>query len=136
MPCLDCGTLKTESNGRCGSCNRLNRKLEEKAQEPLKNQVPIKKRSDKMSGLIARYMAQKLIWIRGKKCAVFPDKQAIDVHHKQGRVGYADEWAREQDIPLLLDERFWLPVSRDGHTKIEMNPDWAKKKGFSLDRLI
>jgi hypothetical protein len=36
---------------------------------------------------------------------------------------------------LLLDQRFWLAVSRKGHKAIEQNPEWAKKMGFSESRL-
>jgi hypothetical protein len=136
MPCLDCGSFKVESNGRCGTCNRLARKLEKKAAEPKKNQGFIKPMSDKMSALIVIYLAQKAPWIQGKMCAVFPEERAVDVHHRMGRIGFADEWARQNEIILLLDKRFWLPVSRRGHREIEENPNWAKKKGFSVDRLI
>jgi hypothetical protein len=36
---------------------------------------------------------------------------------------------------LLLDQKFWLAVSRKGHKAIEANPEWAKKMGFSESRL-
>lgn len=70
-----------------------------------------------------------------KQCPVFPNLSTTDVHHKRGRIGYADEWARLNNISLYLDERYWLAVSRQGHRKIEDNPEWAKSKGFSLNRL-
>ncbi len=46
-----------------------------------------------------------------------------------------DLWAKENDIILLLDERFWLSVSMDGHEKIGREDEWAKTLGFSLPRL-
>lgn len=147
--CELCGNPVVEAFGRCASCNRMKRKLEKmevdawkkrekallKAREGKKKQAPIAKVSGKMASQLRIYTAKKAKWIAGKRCAVFPELQAQDVHHKKGRVGYADEWAREQGITLLLDERFWLPVSREGHTKIELNPTWAKEKGYSLNRL-
>lgn len=42
-----------------------------------------------------------------------------DNHHMRGRLG-----------PLLLDERFWLAVSRPGHDWIHTNPKEAEKLGF------
>jgi len=47
-----------------------------------------------------------------------------DIHHKKGRIG-----------SLLLDTRYWVALSREGHKFVEENPIWAKENGFSLDRL-
>lgn len=58
-----------------------------------------------------------------------------EVHHKMGRIGFADEWARLNAISLLLDIRFFLGVSHKGHRWIEENPVEAKKLGYSVDRL-
>lgn len=73
---------------------------------------------------MALYVAKKKVWIKGKRCAVHPKLPAVDIHHMKGRVG-----------KLLLDERYWLPVSRKGHIKIENNPLWAKEMGYSDYRL-
>jgi len=59
----------------------------------------------------------------------------FDIHHKAGRIGYADQWARDLDIPLLLDVRFFLPVDRECHNWIELHPIVAKKRGWSYGRL-
>jgi len=58
-----------------------------------------------------------------------------EVHHKCGRIGYADEWARLNNVPLLIDVRYFLGVSRNGHRWIEENPAEAKELGYSVDRL-
>ncbi|MCO6358533.1 hypothetical protein [Roseivirga pacifica] len=60
-----------------------------------------------------------------------------DVHHKRGRsiTTYADEWAREMDVPLLIDPRHFLGVSRRGHEYIETHPEIAYKKGWSEKRI-
>jgi hypothetical protein len=57
-----------------------------------------------------------------------------DVHHKKGRVGYADKWARDLDISLLIDVRYFLAVSRPGHIWIETHPQLSKKLGYSINR--
>lgn len=50
--------------------------------------------------------------------------ETTEVHHMRGRIG-----------KLLLDTKHWLAVSRDGHSYIEQNPEWAKENGYSLNRL-
>lgn len=50
-------------------------------------------------------------------------KRTEDVHHTRGRAG-----------ELLLDERFWLAVSRMGHDWIQKNPDKARAKGWLCER--
>ncbi len=100
----------------------------------LKKHKPIPKVSGKMARMLQEYSKLKKPWIKGKMCAVLKNVPATDIHHKKGRVGFADKFARDNDIPLLLDERYWLPVSRAGHIKIELLPEWAKEQGFSLSR--
>lgn len=58
-----------------------------------------------------------------------------DIHHQMGRIGFADKWARDHDISLLIDARFFLAVSRPDHRWIEAHPLEAKKLGYSLSRL-
>ena len=100
----------------------------------------IPKQSKKMAALMPRYYkirADFMNALDSQDCPVYPDKSISDVHHKKGRSpdAYADDWARENNIPLLLDVRFFLAVSRYGHDYIEANPKWAKEMGYSLDRL-
>jgi hypothetical protein len=78
-----------------------------------------------MQTTLSEYARIKKDWIKGKQCAVFPDKPAQDIHHMKGR----------SSLDLILDVTYWLPVSREGHIKIENNPKWAKEKEFSLERL-
>lgn len=48
-----------------------------------------------------------------------PLPPATQVHHSRGRAG-----------ALLLDERWWIPVSMTGHQMIQNNPDLARKLGL------
>lgn len=103
-----------------------------------KKRKRIKAMSEKQRALHKKYMDKAFIFLNkpeNKYCAVFPNKLATQVHHKMGRVGYADEFAEERGIVLIEDIRFFLAVSYDGHEKIEKNPEWAKENGLSLDRL-
>lgn len=123
----DCDNL-AERSGVCATHARMQRKAETTAKreaERKASQKAVKKVSDKMAIALKEYVKKKKTWLVGKKCAVFPTLDAIEPHHMKGKA----------TIELLLDERYWLPVSREGHVKIETNPDWAKEMGFSLSRL-
>jgi hypothetical protein len=133
-----CGSLKIENREKslCAKCNRIDRKVSS-VKEP-EDPKPIKKVSDIMAAMLSRYAVQKKRWIKGKMCAVLKNVPATDIHHSCGRGidTYYDEWAEERGLCLLLDERFWIAVSREGHTEIEKRPEWSKIMGFSEDRLI
>lgn len=124
---IDCENI-AERSGFCATHAREARKSmsdikklsEKKATVKEVNQV-----SDKMAFALRVYTVESKLFIEGKKCAVFPDQPATEVHHKKGRA----------TIELLLDKKHWLAVSREGHIKIELNPEWAKEKGFSASRL-
>lgn len=49
-------------------------------------------------------------------CAVTLYKRSTQIHHSRGRLG-----------ALLLDERFWIPVSQTGHNWIHANIAMARK---------
>ena len=111
-----------------GECKATEVKVERKPRKMIK---PI---SDKRKVELQTYTVERREWLIGKKCAVFPDQNATQCHHMMGRVGYADQWAKDNGISLYLDKRFWLPVSMEGHRKIEENHVWAKQMGFSISR--
>lgn len=79
--------------------------------------------SSKMIHEIARYRTLRKKFLElNPRCAVYPHLPATEIHHKKGRGIY------------LNDVSTWLAVSRQGHRKIEENPEWAKEMGFSLPR--
>ena len=59
-------------------------------------------------------------------------RPATTIHHMAKRIGYADQYAVDNDISLFLDVRYWLGVSMEGHEYIENNPEWAEKHGYSI----
>ena len=95
---------------------------------------PISKKRNRENSKYLTARKAFLLMPENKFCAVFPNKLATEIHHKKGRVGYADKTARENKIPLISDVRYFLAVSRDGHDKIENNPKWAYEKGYSIRR--
>jgi hypothetical protein len=58
--------------------------------------------------------------------------KTFDIHHKAGREGYADQWARELGITLLTDVRHFLALDRKCHEWVEANPAESKRRGFTL----
>lgn len=109
----------------------------EKKPKEIKIRKPLPKVSKKRAVENAKYTVKRLEFLGKPENRICPitNAETTDVHHKMGRVGFADPWARINNIPLLLDSRFWLAVSRDGHRQIEENPSWAKEMGYSLNRL-
>ncbi len=104
-----------------------------KQKTPLKR-TRLKPRSVKQASYTERYQQIKEVWLVGKKCAVFPSRDAEQTHHIKGRSvkEFADEWAMNNDVPLLIDERFFLPVTQDGHDHIHKNTVEAREKGWLL----
>lgn len=87
---------------------------------------PIKKVSDKRKIENLKYKVLRIEFlskIENQKCPI-TGKPTTDIHHMKGRIG-----------SLLLDTRYWVALSREGHKFVEENPEWAKKNGYSLNRL-
>jgi hypothetical protein len=61
--------------------------------------------------------------LKYSKCVVYPNRNATDVHHTRGRLG-----------AMLVDKKWWLPVSRAGHIWIHANPREATEKGLLFSR--
>ena len=135
-PCKVCGKefkLSRTTDKYCSSgCMYSDNK--EKPLKPLKS---INKVSKKQTVLNAKYTVLRIEYLGKQENKICPitGNEATTVHHKKGRLGYADEFARLNDIPLLLDIRFWIALSMDGHDYVERNPQWAKDKGYTLSRI-
>ena len=104
----------------------------------LKQKTPIRKVSEKQEKLNKEYsiLRKEFLSLPENQICPITKQLTTDVHHKKGRKGFADDWARENNIPLITDVRFFLAVSRIGHDKIENNPEWAYENGFSIRRNI
>lgn len=121
MICVGCGKFIATENHElelCASCNQERRD------------------NDYLYSWV-RLQFLKMLEANQVNCPITgkPITTESDVHHKRGRVGYADQWARDNDIPLLLDPRFFLGVSREGHEWIESHPKEARELGYSESRL-
>ena len=115
------------SKKMCQSCYWSdNKKKNEGKQKTIKEFKPIPKISQKRKIENAKYIVLRIEFLGKKENSICPvtGEKTTEIHHKKGRVG-----------SLFLDIRYWLAVSREGHKKIEENPEWAKKEGYSLSRL-
>lgn len=120
--------------GPCATCAHLKRKADRMALQPKKIHY-IAKVAKKRKDSLKNYPKKKAEFIIGKICPIYPELKVEDIHHKRGRGdGYVDQWAKERYIILTMDQRFWLAVSRKGHTWIELHPKEARLKGYSLPR--
>lgn len=129
--------VENRDTGLCASCGAAIRKADRQGfKNDMKRlaQKPIKKISDKRKKETGKYVAEAALFVRGKTCAVFPHLKATECHHVKGRQGYADEWAQQRGITLLMDKRYWLAVSSEGHRKITEDSAFAFEKGFSILR--
>lgn len=104
------------------------RKVSEKRMKEgkVKKIYVIPKRTMKRSKEERQYLKQRKEFLDNRiKCEVKECMQrSTTVHHKAGRIE-----------SLLNDEKYWLAVCMPHHEYIEIHPDWAKEKGYSINRL-
>ncbi len=114
----ECGNIsENKDTGECASCGAARRKAERRVIKP---KTPIKKVSEKR-----KVQLHEFVPIRDKYLFDHPDCEyhgkgcaSQVVHHAAGRVGYADDYAREHDIPALIDVRYFRALCHAAH-------DWA-----------
>lgn len=120
----DCGTLFTPFNSLQKYCSYHCAKKNEKPKKRVlrKRMRPF---SVKREAEMKQYRKDRIEFLNRPQNMICPvtGERTTEVHHKKGRIG-----------SLLLDQRFWLGVSSDGHKWIEANPEKAKELGYSLDR--
>jgi hypothetical protein len=80
-----------------------------KPRKPIRRVSKAKAKSDRA------YNKRVKEWLVDKWCAVYTWMPATQVHHQRGRAG-----------SLKMDERFWIPVSAQGHGTIHAHPEWAR----------
>lgn len=100
----------------------------------LKTVYKIPKQSEKRKKLNKPYETIKIEVLSEAKFRCFIDgcnNVATTMEHLMGRKGYADEWARENDIPLLIDKRYLRACCVTCNGELETNPKLAKKYQYS-----
>lgn len=89
------------------------------ASKLIRRRKPIRKRSKAMAKKMVTYRKRVAAFLKAHPICAVTGQTATEVHHKRGRIQ-----------SLLLDTRFWLPVSRSGHDYIHRNPAFAMDNGW------
>ena len=59
------------------------------------------------------------------------NKTAYTIEHTMGRKGFADDYARDNNISLYLDIRFWKPCCNAHNLELENNSELSNKYQYS-----
>lgn len=97
-------------------------------------QKPIPRVSEKRKKLNKIYEVVRIEILTEAKFVCFVDNCkniANTIEHQRGKVGYFDDWARENDIHLLIDKRFLKPCCLKHNLEFENNPELSKKYQLS-----
>jgi hypothetical protein len=115
----------------CGSvCMNKNRKPNLK----LKSLYKIPKVSDKRKALIPIYEKVRIEVLAEAKFICFIDgckNVANTIEHTAGRKGFYDDWARDNNISLLVDKRFLKACCLFHNGELESNPELSKQYQLS-----
>ena len=88
------------------------------------NRKPIKKMSDKRKKELNEYKTLRLKFLKENPFCKVCGKESNQIHHAKGR-----------ENSLLNDLTYFVAVCGQCHAKIELNPLWAKKNGYSINRI-
>jgi hypothetical protein len=136
--CVSCGReTYIWARGKCKSCDNSERVRNNKNVKfgNSRRKTPIKQMSAQRKRESSEYNKNRKKFLEGNSCAICGTTQGLSIHHKMGRVGYSDEFARLNKTSLYLDERFWVALCIPHHKWVEEHPEEAIKKGYSLKRL-
>lgn len=114
------------------SCKSLDKPLNLK----LKSLYKIPKVSAKRKVLNPLYKTVSVEVLAEAKFVCFIDNcknVANTCEHLKGRKGFADEWARDNNIPLLIDKRFLRACCWTHNIELENNPELSKQ--YQLSKL-
>lgn len=111
-------------------CANKNKKVSQK-----KEFKPIPKKSKKQKVIDSKYSVQRIQFLgKSENQVCFIDgcnNKATTVEHRKGRKGFADQHARDNNIPLTLDERFWAGCCHFHNLELERDPELSKKYQLS-----
>ena len=135
--CSECEPGAPEQPLIAGKCNRHYwqfRSTKWKKSEP-KERKPIPKFSKKREKENREYTIKRLQFLaqpENLRCFIEGcNKRADTIEHTMGRKGFADDWARENNVSLLLDVRFWKPCCNEHNLELERNPELSQKYQLS-----
>lgn len=101
---------------------------------PEKKRYIIPKVSEKRKALNPLYSAVRIEVLVEANFKCFIDEcqnVANTCEHTMGRKGFADQWARDNDIPLLIDKRYLKACCLHHNGELENNPELSKQYQLS-----
>lgn len=136
--CAVCGTEFNKYRTTDKYCSRehaLQDQKQKQERQPKKPPVKINQVSKKQAVLNSKYTVLRIEFLsKPENRTCFIDdcgKIADTVEHIRGRKGFADEWARENNVPLIIDVRFFKPCCLQHNLELENNPELSKKYQLS-----
>lgn len=101
----------------------------------IKPRKPINKVSKKQAVILSKYSVLRIQFLsrpENKFCFIKDcGKLATTVEHRKGRKGFADDWAKENNVPLTIDERWFAPCCHQHNLELENNPELSKEYQLS-----
>lgn len=135
--CSECDLSAPEQPLIAGKCQRYYwqfRSTKWKKSEPKEKKL-IPKFSKKREKENREYTIKRLQFLaQPENLRCFIDgcnKRADTIEHLRGRKGFADDWARENNISLFLDTRFWKPCCNEHNLELERNPELSRQYQLS-----
>lgn len=139
--CVDCPEGSSEKYLIAGRCDphykihRANISAEKNKDNPKSKPKEIPKQSAKRKKENPKYTVLRLQFLAipgNQRCFIDGcNKRADTVEHIMGRKGFADQWARDNNISLYLDVRFWKPCCNDHNLELERNSELSEKYQLS-----
>lgn len=132
--------FKLKVCGKCGTefkqYNSLQKcKCQSSVPKPKVNKkYVIPKVSEKRKVLNPIYEKVRIEVLTEAKFVCFVDgckRVANTAEHIMGRNGFADDWARDNNIPLLIDKRFLRACCWHHNIEFENNPELSKQYQLS-----
>lgn len=122
---------------KCKECPYLavEKDCQIKCETPIsKNKNPVKKVSEKRKIINKQYEKIRIEILTEAKFKCFIDgctNVANTIEHTAGRKGFYDKWAKDENIPLLIDKRFLKACCLKHNGELESNPELSKKYQYS-----
>jgi len=100
-----------------------------------KIQKPINKVSKKQKILNSKYTVLRIQFLSKPENQIcFVDdcqSKATTIEHRMGRKGFADQWAMDENIPLIIDQRYFAPCCLFHNLEFENNSELSNKYQLS-----
>ena len=130
-----CGTEFKQFNSLVRFCSSsCQRQFSKPKDLKLKPLYKIPKVSEKQKALNKIYEKVRIEILSEAKFICFVDgckNVATTCEHQMGRRGFADDWSRENNIPLMVDKRYLKPCCLFHNLEFERNPELAKQYQLS-----